>query len=261
MAEYVPIKRLEREYYPLRFPENMRGRRYSAILFDGCNFDCPFCFESNKDPDGTPRKTLGMMNLNRVIDFALTEVERGNPIEITGGEPTNHPEVLYELISAIKIKGGYINLATNGSRPEVVRLVRDKIDCLGLDIKSVREHIRFYTGTDRNLGFNKPLQLLEESKDYGCDVHFKRIMFKSTTLKDLEFFYPYAPHAFWILKQLRPFPKSEGLIIPEGFLTPITIEQQRTIVDQFVGSHPDLKGRLVSIANGSGKNSKNYTYW
>lgn len=254
--ELIPIKRLEREYYPLRFPSSMRGKRYSAIIFDGCNFSCPFCFEANKNPDGSPREVLGQIEFGKVIDFALGEVKRGNPIEITGGEPTIYPDALSELVFAIKRNGGYVNLATNGSRPEVVWPLREQIDCLGLDIKSCPENIEFYTGRNKYVGFDKPLELLEQSKEYGCDVHFKRIMFDSTRLEDLEFFYPYASHAFWIIKQLRPFP-----IQPEINLAPLASDKLNAMVREFADRHKDLKGRLVSIADGSGRDYKNYTYW
>jgi organic radical activating enzyme len=236
----------------------MRDKRYSAIIFDGCNFDCPFCFENDRDPNGDQRTNIGEISLDQVIDFALKEVAKGNPIEITGGECTNQPQALFELINEIDFAGGYINLATNGSRPKFIRKIVGKIDCLGLDIKSPENEIKFYTRREELISFTKPLELLKESVGYGCDVHFKRIMFKTTRFEDLEFFYPYAAHAFWILKQLRPFYNSGSC--PDSLL-PMDSEELKEITAGFIQSHPSLTGRLVTIADGSGRNQKNYTYY
>ena len=257
----VPIKRLESEYYPLRFPKSMAHKKYSAVIFDGCNFNCPFCFESNRNPDGTPRQNLGMINLTKVIDFAIQEVEKGNPIEITGGEPTLYPEAVYELIKAIKNIGGYVNLATNGSKPEIVRELAGQVDCLGLDVKSVQQKINFYTSKEKELSFSNPVKVLQESSNYGCAVHFKRIMFESTTFDEIEFFYPLARHAYWIFKQLRPFPNSSHSPANQKLLNPMPSFTLNRLVSEFVTKHPELEGRVVSIAGGSGRHSKNYTYW
>jgi pyruvate-formate lyase-activating enzyme len=257
------IKRLESEFYGIRFPLYMRDKKYSAIIFDGCNFNCYFCFESDKDPDGTVREKLGIVSLKDLKRFVAEELEKGNPIEITGGEPTLYPDIVLKLLKFIKSKNGFVCLATNGSKPNVVDTFAPYLDVLGLDIKSTKDKIDVYVDVDKKLSFDLPLETLKRSKRYNCDVHFKRILFDSTTLKELEYFYPYASHTYWILKQLRPFPKRKRTFkhLSNASIKPIPNEKMNQITKSFIDNHPDLKGRLVSICGGSGRNPHNYTYW
>lgn len=257
------ITRLKSQFYSVRFPYDRREEKYSAVTFNGCNFKCYFCFESGHDPDGTAREELGYVPFEVVRDFVAEEIENGNPIEITGGEPTLYPEVVLELLKFVKEREGFVCLATNGSAPDIVERLAPYIDVLGLDIKTTREKIDKYTGVSAELSFDLPLQTLERSAKWGCDVHFKRIMFSSTTLEELEFFYPYASHAYWILKQLRPFPRRETEFYESenASIESIANQDLQIMTSSFIEKHPDLKGRLVTICGGSGRDPRNYTYW
>ncbi len=257
------IKRLENQFYTIRFPLDLRDKKYSAVIFDGCNFNCYFCFESDKDPDGKPRKKIGEVSFDKLKNFVAEEIEKGNPIEITGGEPTLHPEIVLELLKFIKKRKGFVCLSTNGSRPEIVDQLVPYVDVLGLDIKTTRDKIYAYVKKNKRLSFDLPMVTLKRSASYDCDVHFKRIMFKTTTLDELEFFYRYASHAFWILKQLRPFPKREFKFCESDKISiePISNQKLDMITKTFISKHPDLKGRVVTISGGSGRDPKNYKYW
>ena len=86
----------------------------------GCNLDCPICFAdsgSGHQPDGF---SLSLEQVERMLD-AFVEAE-GEPeaIQLSGGEPSIHPQIL-DMLAAAKARGiKLVMLNTNG-----IRLARD----------------------------------------------------------------------------------------------------------------------------------------
>jgi pyruvate formate lyase activating enzyme len=56
---------------------------------------------------------------------------------ITGGEPTLYPETLSYLVSLFKEMNLKVKLDTNGSHPDQIRLLADRIDYFAMDLKTV----------------------------------------------------------------------------------------------------------------------------
>lgn len=144
--------------------------KMTAILFLGkCNFRCPFCH--NKDL---------VVNPNALPDLAFEEIleelrERGkwiDAIELTGGEPTLHPEI-GKLAETIKKNDFLVKLDTNGSYPEIVReLVNKKlVDYIAMDIKNSLEKYNKTAGVKVNLDkIKESIRLIMES---GIDYEFR----------------------------------------------------------------------------------------
>jgi uncharacterized radical SAM superfamily Fe-S cluster-containing enzyme len=86
----------------------------------GCNLDCPICFADSgtgHQPDGF---SLTLEQVGRMLD-AFVEAE-GEPeaIQLSGGEPSIHPQIL-DMLAAAKARGiKLVMLNTNG-----IRLARD----------------------------------------------------------------------------------------------------------------------------------------
>ncbi|MGH2745111.1 MAG: radical SAM protein [Thermoleophilaceae bacterium] len=86
----------------------------------GCNLDCPICFADSgtgHQPDGF---SLTLQQVERMLD-AFVEAE-GEPeaIQLSGGEPSIHPQIL-DMLAAAKARGiKLVMLNTNG-----IRLARD----------------------------------------------------------------------------------------------------------------------------------------
>src|SRR5918996_1577841 len=84
----------------------------------GCNLDCPICFAdsgSGHQPDGFS------LSLSRSSGCSFVEAE-GEPeaIQLSGGEPSIHPQIL-DMLAAAKARGiKLVMLNTNG-----IRLARD----------------------------------------------------------------------------------------------------------------------------------------
>lgn len=78
-----------------------------------CDLGCPVCFARSKaGGDFLPMETF-----ERMLDFYMqAEGGRAEILQISGGEPSLHPEIL-DMIAMAKAKGlGYVMLNTNGLR-------------------------------------------------------------------------------------------------------------------------------------------------
>jgi len=78
----------------------------------GCDMRCPTCYAESGRPG-----ELSLPTLQRMIDFYITS-EHGNAeiLQLSGGEPTLHPQILDVLAYARSTKLAYVMLNTNGLR-------------------------------------------------------------------------------------------------------------------------------------------------
>lgn len=76
-----------------------------------CNWDCPHCYARAADS-----KDLSLKMIEKMMDFyQKTEGNKAEILQISGGEPTLHPDIL-QIIQMAKDKGfKYVMLNTNGS--------------------------------------------------------------------------------------------------------------------------------------------------
>ncbi len=81
------------------------GRQCVFVRFAGCNFACPWC-----DTDVAER-------FSATLDELLAEVAacKSKSVILTGGEPTV-ADGMPELVAALKERGYWIGVETNGSR-------------------------------------------------------------------------------------------------------------------------------------------------
>jgi 7,8-dihydro-6-hydroxymethylpterin dimethyltransferase len=86
----------------------------------GCNLDCPICFADSgtgHQPDGF---SLTLEQVERMLDAFVAAEGEPEAIQLSGGEPSIHPQVL-EMLAAAKERGiKLVMLNTNG-----IRLARD----------------------------------------------------------------------------------------------------------------------------------------
>ena len=80
---------------------------------EACNLACPVCFS-----DSSPRRTLHrpLAEIERMMDALVTSEGEPDLLQLSGGEPTIHPEIL-EIIAAAKRRPiRHVMLNTNGVR-------------------------------------------------------------------------------------------------------------------------------------------------
>ena len=99
----------------------------------GCNFRCPFCYNTNLVSRLNKRDIIPPAD---IFEFLKRRKNVLDAVVITGGEPSRHAD-LPEFIKKIKDLGFLVKLDTNGTNPLMLKkLIQDKlIDYLAMDIK------------------------------------------------------------------------------------------------------------------------------
>jgi pyruvate formate lyase activating enzyme len=124
----LPIKGIQR-LSVIDYP----GKLCATLLLGGCNFRCPYCYNSKLvlKPDALP--TISEREI-----LSLLMEKRGflDGICVGGGEPTIHRE-LPQFLYKVKSLGFLVKLDTNGSRPWMLEdlLTRNLVDYVAMDVK------------------------------------------------------------------------------------------------------------------------------
>ncbi|MDR2768969.1 MAG: anaerobic ribonucleoside-triphosphate reductase activating protein [Puniceicoccales bacterium] len=110
------------------------GEVCSVVFMPGCNFHCTYCH--NKNLSTSIRS--GGASLKDIVNYLRDAGRRLiTGVCITGGEPTLYPETLSYLVSLFKEMNLKVKLDTNGSNPDQIRLLSDRIDYFAMDLKTV----------------------------------------------------------------------------------------------------------------------------
>ncbi|SHG75942.1 radical SAM protein [Ferrimonas marina] len=86
-------------------------------ITDRCNLRCPTCY-AHSGPERLSHRPL--TQIERMLDRAVANEGEPNVVQISGGEPTLHPEFFEVLDAALARPVGHLMVNTNG-----VRLARD----------------------------------------------------------------------------------------------------------------------------------------
>lgn len=120
--------------------------RLAAVFFtSGCNFACGFCHNAGllqrKQAGLTAERLRGAVRRFRTRDWVDGAV-------ITGGEPTLCDD-LPAIIELFRSEGLAVKLDTNGSRPDILRNLLPRVDCVAMDVKCSPQTYPDLTGFDR----------------------------------------------------------------------------------------------------------------
>lgn len=109
--------------------------KISAVAFlAGCNFRCPFCYNTTLVLQPETLKTLSFESIKRQLNKSTGWLDG---VAITGGEPTIH-QALPNLCREIKSLDLGVKLDTNGTNPGMLRQLVDEglVDYVALDVKA-----------------------------------------------------------------------------------------------------------------------------
>ncbi len=107
------------------------GRMCRVLFVAGCNMNCSFCHNSELLQPKEVR--IEWDRLRRILRSSREQWV--DSVCISGGEPTLHPQ-LPELIELIRQLGFRVKLDTNGSSPDVLRLLLPQLDYVAMDYKA-----------------------------------------------------------------------------------------------------------------------------
>ena len=117
----------------------------TTLFVAGCDFRCPFCHNSSLvlNPKGAPT-----IPWEDIVTYLRERKNVLDAVCVTGGEPTLMPDLL-EKLAEIKALGYVIKLDSNGSRPEVLRIVVEQglVDYVAMDIKNSKTKYAMTIGT------------------------------------------------------------------------------------------------------------------
>ena len=122
------------------------GKVACTVFFDGCNFRCPFCHNSELLGVGFPP----LMDDGELLAFLEKRKGVLDGVCITGGEPLLQKE-LPALLESIKNMGFLVKLDTNGSFPEALTELIDRglVDYVAMDIKNSPQRYAETIGRER----------------------------------------------------------------------------------------------------------------
>jgi len=108
----------------------------SCVVFtQGCNFHCPYCH----NPDLVPmnRRKDELVSSDSIFSFLERRKGLLDGVVVTGGEPTLQ-KGLIDFLRRVKVMGFRVKLDTNGSRPQVLRVLfaENLVDYVAMDVKT-----------------------------------------------------------------------------------------------------------------------------
>ncbi len=133
-----------------------------VVFLSGCNLQCPFC----QNPDLVQGRG-DSFSRQEFYDFLKRRKRWLDAVAITGGEPTINDD-LPVFIEEIKKLGYKVKLDTNGTNPEMLDRLLDRVDFVAMDIKNSIERYSQASGRQVNTGkIKKSIGLLMQDKvDY-----------------------------------------------------------------------------------------------
>lgn len=140
----------------------------SAIIWTvGCNFRCPFCYNSD-----LVLGKVGSITEEEVFSFLKKRKGMIEGLVISGGEPLMQNDIV-RFTKKVKTFGYLIKIDTNGMYPKTLKELIDKklVDYIAMDIKSPKNKYKNLTGINVDIKkIEKSIEIIRKSKS---DYEFK----------------------------------------------------------------------------------------
>ncbi len=141
--------------------------RSVLVFFAGCNFRCPYCYNSSilsfKEEFLTDTRSVKneIMQQKVVSGIAGTTVDS---VVFTGAEPTLQRQALLSIARFCRKLGLKIRLETNGTKPNSIKsLIREQlVDSICLDMKAPFEPVTFERATRSETFFKKTEEIIND---------------------------------------------------------------------------------------------------
>ena len=144
------------------------GKGAVWVLFGGCNWKCPYCYEKDILDKAACKKNkkCTVVSIKELVGALLQA--KPKLVKIGGGEPTEQPRELERLCMYLKGQGVAVQLHTNGSHPEIIGdlLSKNLLDMISIDVKAPLDNERLYK---KMTGGMADPQAVRESIDIARD--------------------------------------------------------------------------------------------
>jgi hypothetical protein len=106
-------------------------------ITDRCNLDCPICLVS-----GRTNRELSLEQVERIMERLIHYEAKLNMINLSGGEPTLHPDFLKVVDACLRPEVGVLSVSTNGLRlsedKDLLKELRDRGVVISLQFDGFR---------------------------------------------------------------------------------------------------------------------------
>ncbi|MBZ4682738.1 MAG: pyruvate formate lyase activating enzyme [Fusobacteriaceae bacterium] len=146
------------------------GKIVATIFLAGCNFDCEFC----QNYELISPTNIEYISETEVIEFLKKRKNLLDGICISGGEPTLQGKELVKFIKKIKTEvreDFLIKLDTNGSNADIVKELKEYLDYIAIDFKSL-DYSKF-----SNFDIKEILNNIKEIIELGIDYEIRITMY------------------------------------------------------------------------------------
>ncbi len=162
----------------------------ATIFTQGCNYRCPYCHNADLV---LPENFKELIPEDEILDFLNKRKDKLKAVVITGGEPTLHHD-LPEFLRKIKELGYSVKLDTNGSNPEMLKILFEQklVDYIAMDVKAPFEKYDLLTGISADVSVVKEsIDLITKS---GIEHEFRTTVIKSLlSYDDIQKMYALVP--------------------------------------------------------------------
>lgn len=139
----------------------------------GCSFRCPWCYSSELV---LPSKIIKQPRISEkeLFDFLRARQGKLDGVVVCGGEPTVNKE-LPQFIQKIKNLGFSVKLDTNGSNPEMLKILARSgtIDYVAMDIKASLNNVIYQQILNEGLTLDEVKESVEFLKQGIVDFEFR----------------------------------------------------------------------------------------
>ena len=249
----------------VRVPNSLRGKSFSVISLGACNMSCPYCFlGGNLHRNGMTFPNTKNVDIKEVFAFIDEQIEKNNPLKISGGEPTVMQSTALRIAKYIKTKGGYLCLDTSGWNPERSFQFRSYIDQVAIDLKGPKRYVCKLTKLNIDESFYNPLKTINLYRNEAETIEIRTVVFPFTTIDDLIEIAQLIPNnAFWNLRKFvsdwTPFDTNSNsdldIVAKDGpalidypkWLTAGNENNMEKLIQQLLVSVPTLRGRIIGL--------------
>jgi len=149
------------------------GQVATVVFTAGCNLRCRYCHNA--------KLVVGKcqpVDLEEWWSWLKSRQGKLDAVVVSGGEPTLQPD-LAVFIERVKKMGFKVKLDTNGTNPEVVRVLieRELVDYIAMDVKAPLDKYAQITGVDYDT--EKIKQSIDLIINSGVDHEFRTTFVES----------------------------------------------------------------------------------
>ena len=181
------------------------GRIACTIFLFGCNFKCSFCHNPEL-VDAKQASELKTYSSEEILQFLKGRKEFLGAVCITGGEPTLNKD-LPEFLRQIKKLGYKIKLDTNGTNPEMLKILLEKnlVDYAAMDFKAPLKKYKQVVNADVNIKkIKKSINIIKKFPDYEFRITIlPKIISKSGLIEMAEYLKERKANKKFFLQEFR----------------------------------------------------------